>query len=31
MKKYAIALLPLLLSTFTFAGSGEQDTTARLQ
>jgi lipid-binding SYLF domain-containing protein len=31
MKKYGIALLTLLLSTFTFAGSGQQDTTARLQ
>src|SRR5205823_6382297 len=31
MKKFAIALLPLLMSTFTFAGPGQQDTTARLQ
>jgi SH3 domain-containing YSC84-like protein 1 len=31
MKKYGIALLTLFLSTFTFAGSGQQDTTARLQ
>jgi lipid-binding SYLF domain-containing protein len=31
MKKYGIALLTLLLSSFTFAGSGQQDTTARLQ
>jgi SH3 domain-containing YSC84-like protein 1 len=31
MKKYGIALLTLLLSTFTFAGSGQQDTSARLQ
>src|SRR5580693_8878479 len=31
MKKYAIALLTLSLSTFAFAGPGEQDTTARLQ
>src|SRR5580698_1975573 len=29
--KYAIALLTLSLSTFAFAGPGEQDTTARLQ
>ena len=34
MKKHAIALLTLslsTLSTFAFAGSGQQDTTARLQ
>jgi len=31
MKKYGIALLTLLLSTLTFAGSGQQDTAARLQ
>ncbi len=31
MKKYAIAMLTLSLATFAFAGSGEQDTTARLQ
>ncbi len=31
MKKYAIALLTLSLSTFALAGPGEQDTTARLQ
>ena len=31
MKKYAIALLSLLLSTFAVAGSGEQETAARLQ
>ena len=31
MKKYGIALLALLLSTFAFAGPGQQDTTARLQ
>src|SRR5580693_3669742 len=30
MKKYAIALLTLSLSTFAFAGPGEQDTSARL-
>ena len=29
--KYTIALLTLSLSAFAFAGSGEQDTTARLQ
>jgi lipid-binding SYLF domain-containing protein len=29
--KYAIALVTLALSTFVFAASGEQDTTARLQ
>jgi hypothetical protein len=28
MKKYAIALLTMSLSTFTFAGPGQQDTTA---
>jgi lipid-binding SYLF domain-containing protein len=31
LKKYAIALLALSCSTFSFAGSGQQDTTARLQ
>jgi SH3 domain-containing YSC84-like protein 1 len=31
MKKYGIALLTLLLSTFAFAGSEQQDTAARLQ
>src|SRR5271165_516945 len=31
MKIFAIALLTLLLSSFTFASSGQQDTTARLQ
>jgi hypothetical protein len=31
MKKYAIALLTLSLSTFAFAGPGQQDTDARLQ
>jgi lipid-binding SYLF domain-containing protein len=31
MKKYGIALLTLLLSTFAFAGSGQQDPSARLQ
>ncbi len=31
MKKYVIVLLTLLWSTFTFAGSGQQDPTARLQ
>jgi lipid-binding SYLF domain-containing protein len=31
MKKYGITVLTLLLSTFAFAGSGQQDTSARLQ
>src|ERR1019366_4532010 len=31
MKKYPIALLTLSLATFAFAGSGREDTTARLQ
>ncbi len=31
MKKYAIALLTLSLAPFAFAGSDQQDTTARLQ
>ena len=31
MKNYAIALLTLSLTTFAFAGSGQQDTSARLQ
>src|ERR1035441_7761147 len=31
MKNYAIAFLTLSLATFAFAGSGQQDTSARLQ
>ena len=31
MKKYAIALLTLSLAPFAFAGSGQEDSTARLQ
>ena len=31
MKTYVIAFLTMSLSTFAFAGPGQQDTTARLQ
>ena len=31
MKKYAIALMMLSVGTFAFAGSEQQDPTARLQ